>query len=194
MFCKNCNNILEISKSDFKQISNDTTPSELSDSSLSINYDDIIDKLDNNVNISSNILDNIDFVQLQNLKKLKDMPNKNKIKIKKKISELIELKENEEDNVKAFYVCKNCFYSKPINNGELLVSKLNTNNVSEIIFKDKYKNRLNSSIYPRTTNYICKNSKCKTHNGFQKEAIFIRENNSTVTWYVCSVCTEVWRL
>ena len=89
MFCKNCNNILEISKSDFKQISNDTTPSELSDSSLSINYDDIIDKLDNNVNISSNILDNIDFVQLQNLKKLKDMPNKNKIKIKKKYQNLL---------------------------------------------------------------------------------------------------------
>ena len=195
MFCKNCNNILEISKSDLKTPSNDITPSELSDSNSIINYDDIIEKIENNIEISKELISEIDFITLQNSSKLKKKSNKNRTKIKEKILELIGIKENSTDNIKAYYVCKNCFYSKPINNGELILSRMNINNtLSNTIYTNKYKNKLQSSILPRTNKYICKNSKCKTHNGFQKEAIFFREYNSTRTWYVCSVCITKWRI
>ena len=138
MFCKNCNNILEISKSDLKTPSNDITPSELSDSNSIINYDDIIDKIENNIEISKELISEIDFITLQNSSKIKKKSNKNRTKIKEKILELIGIKENSTDNIKAYYVCKNCFYSKPINNGELILSRMNINNTSSNII---YTNR-----------------------------------------------------
>ena len=83
-FCKECDNILDISKTKpTSTISDEDTPNDVTSSSdiNGINYDNIIEKLENDIDIDDKELDKIDFIVLQHNTKLKEKS----IKIKRKI-------------------------------------------------------------------------------------------------------------
>jgi len=196
-FCKECNNILDISKTKPQStVLDEETPNNITSSSDTngINYDDIVEKLENDDKIDENTLEKIDFIVLQHNTKLKNKSVKVKRKIKKKIDELINKKESSTKN-NAYFICNNCSYSKEIKPGELIISRLSKDktNVS-LELTDKQKNKLFSNVLPFTREYNCPNKKCGTYKGTPNEAKFFRTQGTTHTWYLCCVCNETWQI
>jgi hypothetical protein len=196
-FCKECDNILDISKTKpTSTISDEDTPNDVTSSSdiNGINYDNIIEKLENDIDIDDKELDKIDFIVLQHNTKLKEKSIKIKRKIKKKIDEMINKKELT-TGTKAYFVCNNCSYSKEIKAGELIISRLSGGKTNiDLKLTDKQKNKLFTHTLPHTREYNCPNKKCGTYKGVPNDAKFFRTRGTTHTWYLCCVCHETWQI
>ena len=94
-FCKNCDNILGISRNAPKEniLSQDTPTSVTSsDQNVVIDYDEIIEKISKNEKISDEELIKIDFAILLHNKNFVEKPAKLKSKIKKKNRRVIRTK------------------------------------------------------------------------------------------------------
>ena len=195
-FCKGCDNILDISRNQPKKESlEDYTPADVSSSENNLNYDDIVDQIENGEKISDRDILKIDFIILQRNKKFQSKSTKIKQKIRRQIDELIDQKDSSDSNVKAFHVCNNCAYSEQIKSKQLIISRLSDTRTSTDMDIDvKHQNKLFSNILPFTREYNCPNKNCSTHSGDSKEAKFFRTRGTTHTWYLCVKCHEAWRI
>lgn len=196
LFCPGCDNTLDIGRTQYKSdAASENTPSELSTSDTVINYGDLIDKIDNNDSLTDKELDKIDFIVLQKNKKFKAKSAKDKQKFKKKINELIDKKDSDDSNIKAYNICKNCSYSEQLKPRQRIISRLSDISTStdlELDIKDK--NKLYSMVLPLTREYSCPNKSCRTHKGHPREAKFFRTKGTTHVKYLCTVCRWVWQV
>lgn len=213
-FCPTCNNILNITKNPpkTKQIGQSVgfeTPDTVSNFNNSSNSDDeidgptdkttidstkielIIEKLAANQAVSDNDLG--DFKLEQFLK------HKAYQKLDKKIKPTVQIKlttfyEKIEDATSAYYYCGICFYTKPIEPGMLVASRMGSGATNMYMNMDRLKNRVNNSILPYTRNYICTNKNCVSHNDHSKrEAVMFRVGSSVQIWYTCCSCQSSWK-
>jgi len=195
-FCKSCDNILDISRNQQEADTvDDFTPTDVS-SDNSVNYEDIIDKIEKDEQISEKELSKIDFILLQKHASYKDKNPKVKAKIKKKLDELVDKKNTSDSNIKAYYVCNNCSYNEQIKRNQLVLSRLSDAATSiDVEYEIKYKNKIFSSIIPSTREYRCPNANCNTHSGKAPlEAKFFRTRGTTHLWYICVACATTWRI
>jgi len=98
---------------------------------------------------------------------------------------------------KAFYKCTNCGYIEPIEQGEMLISRMavgSHNMEEEYINHDIYKEMVNDLTLPHTRNYICPNKTCKSQNEYKyRDAVMFKPNRqSYAIKYVCTACNTVW--
>jgi len=193
IFCNNCYACLNISKSKPKRDVNEDTPQDLSQSDNIVDYDEIINKINDNEDIDTQTLESIDFVVLENLDEFKKLKNKNeikkKIKILKEQKENLNLKGNE-----AYYVCYNCNFNKPIEQGALILVDTNEDDLATYEENEnKHINKVNCPYFAITTNYYCPNKNCKTHQkGALKEAKIIRTSRKDYnTKLICMTCLQI---
>lgn len=119
------------------------------------------------------------------------MERKKKIAVHEK---LVSIFDKLEDVTSAFYICKNCSYSKPIGLGTLISSKMGIGASGTYMNLEKLKNRAYCKMLPLTRNYICPNTSCKSHKDHSKrEAAFFRIGENLQVWYVCRECNEYWK-
>ena len=119
------------------------------------------------------------------------LERKTKITVHEK---LISIFDKIEDITSAFYVCKNCFYSKAIGGGTLISSKMEIGVGGTYMNLDKLKNRAHCKMLPLTKNYICPSATCKSHkDNSKREAAFFRIGENLQIWYVCKECNSYWK-
>jgi len=208
LFCPNCNNILDISKNPPKahqqtpvdiMTPNTVSHSDADDDKEQNNKslmgpESIINKIINDEHIDDDIFNTIKMDFIVKSEMYQKLDKKSKSKIQSKISSLLE---KMDESTGAYYFCKNCMYSKSIEPGALIVSRVNAGASTDYINYDKLKNRAKSKILPITRNYICINEKCDTNkkgkDRKQKEAVFYRVGNSIQVWYTCKICGSYWK-
>lgn len=209
-FCPTCNNILNISKNPPKNrqtinITNFETPNTVSSiDNNNLIVDDIDDEM-NDDKVIENILNllsqNIDVpeYELSDFKLEQFSKHKFYQKLDKKTKSIVNAKlsaffEKLEDSTSAFYHCAICSYSKPIEPGMLIASRIGSSSENTYMNIDKMKNRIYNSVLPYTRKYICTNKNCVSHTDFSKrEAVMFRNGNSVQIWYTCCACQSSWK-
>lgn len=200
-FCPNCNNAYDISRTiqtgGFNSnISTSETSSEIKSDSIigGSKYNDLINNLLNNENVSIDDISVDDFIKSQEYKKLTPHDKEiiyNKLqtilpKNKKKI--MLEKPKIDIESNLAFFVCNNCGFSENIEEDTLIFSR-SSDSISQTYGGDDYKNIINSNILPITRKYICPNKNCESHKvPEKKEAKIFRKNNSYNVIYICITC------
>jgi DNA-directed RNA polymerase subunit M/transcription elongation factor TFIIS len=195
-FCPNCNNSFDITKLETLNGGADNNIQNSVEGGAKNNYEDIIDAVIKGNDDINNLFDNIsidDFVNSNEYKKLKSNQKElvyNKIqdslpKDKKKISEIMESKQNQ---INAYFICNNCGYLRKIENGTLVFSRVSTD-IAQSYATSDMKEMIHSDILPRTRKYSCTNTKCISHTDPSKrEAVFFRMNNTFKIKYICLAC------
>ena len=192
VFCKICNNILDINKTKLKKATSEDSGSE---SHNLVDYEYIINQLAIDIIPPPKEMNNVDFITLQQHPKFKEKSKKEKKTIKKNIESLLETSEKDKELLNIYFVCQSCSYSEKIKEKQLImVRSRETDSHHEEHPIYRWKNLFFSKILPHTREYICKNKECPTHNGVQRSAKFSREPNSTSTLYFCEICNEVWKI
>jgi hypothetical protein len=158
----------------------------------------LIKKIVSNKELSDDDFMDIKLEDITKNAEYKKLNGKQKAIIHNKIISVAESKE--EANINAYYICKNCYYSSPIESKTLIMTSLNTgstsNSTSSLMYynMDKLKNNVHSKVLPRTRHYICTNSTCKSHTiPEKKEAVFFRIGSSLQVWYACTECESIWK-
>ena len=188
LFCKNCDNILEISRNSTSKLKNIYEETN-------IDIDDIIYKLENNKELSNQELNELDFDTILKSTIYQKKNTKIKNKIRKNYEELIEKKEASDTNISAYYLCKNCGFNEPIKEQRIIISRLSEEETdSDLQIISKLKNKLFSQILPRTREYICPNKSCPTLKNTSNEAVFFKTRDQKQLWYGCTVCEHIWRI
>lgn len=190
-FCPDCKSILDISKTGTKKAVNfDDTASEMSDD----NEDKIkiiIEKITSKQKIDN--IDNINVEQIKNHEAFKKLDKAAKTSVLEKIARLESRSQNQDDGPMAFYKCKACGYSKPIETGTIVMSRLGISTQKSYENLDKYKNKIYNRALPRTRQYICPNKNCVgTKDHTKHEAVMYRLGDSTQICYTCVACQEVF--
>lgn len=198
-YCPNCYNILDVSKNpptkNTFQKNITMTPSTVSDSESdnkqTSEVEIIINKILNNEPVTEAMMSNIRLDQLTKNNFYKTLAKKQKTQIQTKYQEVMD-KIGESTN--AFFFCKNCYYSRSINSGELIMSRSSGNSSSNYINYNKLTHKQHSQILPHTRNYICINKKCDTNTkNTTKDAVFYRLGPSMQVGYTCTVCGSFWK-
>ena len=205
IFCERCDNILDISRTPFAEVHNEdgnntpstpSTPSTLSTSTSAddtVNYESILKKVENGEKLSDDELKLIDIKDLAKNEYYKKMSKKGEIK--KQIADMIEDMGNSDENVRAYMVCHNCGFTKPV----IPKFKILTKNPEGVAAEHEYvneaaiRNRIHMRTMPRTREFTCPNPACPTHTqNVPTEAIFFRKSANTYdTIYVCVSCKTV---
>lgn len=188
-FCPKCDNFRDISKNS-NQLIVDETPTSISNSDQ--NTSTLINKILNNVEITEEERKQLDS-GIYSAQEFNVLSNKHKNIIKKYIQNL---EQSVPEDTNAYFKCNVCTYCEPIKSGTIALSKSSELNMDFIEDTEKYRDYVYSNILPRTKNYICPNSACKTHkNAALKKAIFFRKyHKSLVTMYICAECKHIWRI
>ncbi len=206
-FCPTCNNILNITKNPPKNkqagpIQNletpntvsatdneDQQPDDVMDDSTKI--EQIINKLANNEAVSENDLGDFKLEQFLKHKTYQKLDKKIKPNVQVKLTTFFE---KLEDATSAYYHCGICSYTKPIEPGTLVASRMSSGATNMYMNMDRLKNRVHNSILPYTRNYICTNKNCVSHNDHSKrEAVMFRVGSSVQVWYTCCACQSSWK-
>ena len=189
LFCKVCDNILEISRNSNSKLKN------IYEETNELDLNDIIYKLETNKELSNQELNNLEFDSIIKSKLYQKKNTKIKNKIKKNFEELINKKEAADTNISAYYLCKNCGFNEPIKGQRIIISRLSEEETdTDLQIISKLKNKLHSRIIPRTREYICPNKSCKTHKDTPNEAVFFKTRDQKQLWYGCTVCEHIWRI
>lgn len=206
-FCPNCNNVFDITKSSSQAgggyISSEE--SELTTTSDSFNmvgsgpesdYDNIIKKVLHDEEIKSNDLDKISLDDLIKTTAYKKLNSKQREFVYNHIQDLMPLEKKKiikedigsQSSEKAYFICKNCGYMKPIEDGTLIFSRVSSD-IAQSYTTNDYKDMAFSDIIPRTRKYLCTNEKCISHkDNLKREAVYFRLNNSFKVKYICLAC------
>ena len=199
LFCPSCHNTLTISKNPpkNKQLGRIdlTTPQNVSEITETTEEIDVISKLIKQIASGEPYDDSLlNELKLEQITKHKDF-----ISLDKKTKSLIQEKvtthnEKVDDSVGAYYVCRNCMFSKNIEPKSLIMSRMGSGNTNSYINLEKLENRKYSKILPLTRNYICPNKNCGTNKDkVDKEAVFFRVSGSMQVWYTCRICGNCWK-
>ncbi len=163
-------------------------------------YDQLLKKVINNEKIDKKDIDRIsldDLVQSNIYKKLKLKQKQyvyNKIQDQLPLSKKKVFNENDtKKNIdKAYFICNNCGYRKPIKKNTLIFSKV-ASDVAKNYSSSDVTDMKNSDILPRTRKYICPNKSCESHiDPHKREAVFFRMNNTFNIKYICQTCDTVF--
>ena len=214
-FCPNCNNVFDITKTSTKggaksDISDMEIEAAMQSESSEENilmggakndiYTDIITKLLHNGKISDEEIAEISLDNLVKSSTYKKLKHAEKEVVYNKLQDLVPLEKKKvlkEETVKqqvdkAYFICNNCGYMKPIPDGTLIFSKVSTD-IAQSYSSSDFKDMIYSDILPRTRKYICPNTKCESHSNPQKkEASFFRMNNNFKVKYVCQACGTIF--
>lgn len=204
-FCPNCNNVFDITKGSSETFSGGNGDDLIPEFDLAMFggaddfYDKILMKVIDGEKLDAGEINKIsldDLVQSITYKKLKLSQKQyvyNKIQeqlplSKKKVFNDTEIKSTE----KAYFICNNCGYKKPIKKNTLIFSKV-ASDVAQSYSSSDTINMKYSDILPRTRKYICPNKYCDSHTNFSKrEAVFFRTNNTFKVKYICLACDETF--
>src|SRR3989338_5745790 len=177
--CPDCHTLLDINKHSLtKKIK---SIDEIDDSLIT----NIIDKLLNNEKVSD-----INLLIINKINKNKhylSLSKQQKQLIQSQLSEINDLNTNFSG---AFYVCKNCTFSLPIEPGTLITtikSKNSSSSDSTIFNYIQY-----SNIDPYSFNYNCINKSCQSHKLTTKNPILFFKLNYIV-YYKCPYCSSIWK-
>ena len=176
-FCPKCNYTFDVTKT----ILDSSNQLEII-TSLST----IIKKIKNNEKLT-NVKLNLKFNDIEN--------NKEYIKLKDSIKNKIKSLINKETTNKMIFKCLNCNYESTIDKTiRLYYLNLKTDIDIKSTIEDN-KIYIQNPILPRTKDYTCKNINCLTHKNKQnKEAVYIKNENTFDLKYICSVCFTDWNL
>jgi len=96
---------------------------------------------------------------------------------------------------KAYLKCTNCGYSREIEPGTMILSRVSEKTTTDFSDQSKYKDMIHDATIPSTRNYICPNKECPSQNDYSlREAIFFKPNrNAYSIVYVCKACQTVWQ-
>ena len=90
----------------------------------------------------------------------------------------------------AYFICKYCKNYKPIKPQTCIYTKIYGG--ENTIETANYTYTIYDQTLPRTRNYICKNSKCKSHtNDSVREAVLTKNALDQIV-YVCTSCSTHW--
>jgi hypothetical protein len=215
-FCPNCDNILNITKNPPKKkqtgqiFPENDTPNTVSnsesdtDSNLPDNEMEQQEVVDNSTKVENIIVklqkdEVVPDTYFGDLRLEQFIKNKAYIKLDKKTKPLVQAKlisyyEKIEDITSAYYFCGICSYSKPIDAGTLIASKMNSGVTGTYMNYDKLKNRKHNKMLGYTRNYKCDNSKCVSHTDHSKrEAVIYRIGGNVQAWYTCRACESYWK-
>ena len=183
-FCKNCKTLLKII---------DNTENNIQTGGnkyLDIINNILSDTIDNSIlNNLSNIKDIFKSSQYQSLKLEQQEIVFNKIQelLPKEDKQLFVKKQVKESSSKKYYLfCNDCMYSDELMPNTLIFSEKKDKKHSNIM---DFSNRIHDPILPRTSDYVCINERCDTH---QKGglAVYLRYNEKIV--YICETCKYQW--
>ena len=90
----------------------------------------------------------------------------------------------------AYYICKFCGNYKKIESGTIIYSKNYNTNVTSV--DEDYTYAIFDVTLPRTRNYVCKNTKCKSHTDESLKEAVIKKNSLYQIIYVCTACNSHW--
>lgn len=194
MFCEKCDNILDITRTQNKMTSiNSTTPLDVSTDDDNVDYEKILKKVENEEKLSRDELMSIDMKEIVKNEYYKKMAKKGEVK--KMILEMLEDMGNSDDNIQAFMVCKNCGFTKYIDPRVRILSRNPEKMVShkEYINDTNYRLKTHIRTMPITRNFNCSNKNCPSNTGkIEPEAVFFRKNaDSYDTMYVCRRCLTI---
>lgn len=193
LFCPNCNNILDISKTKpnvtVQSLSSLSSEDENLQTHSAIN---LINKIISNEPIDDQDVKNVSIEHIIKLDEFKKLNNKQKSIVQTKLADMIETKD--EANIAAFYICRNCHYSEPIQPQTLVSTKIGSGSSADYYNIEKLRNNIYSKVLPRTRNYICTDESCASHkNPEKREAVFFKIGSSLQIWYACTICKSVWK-
>jgi rubrerythrin len=205
LFCPNCVNILDVSKNpptsntiSSNQQLNAITPTSVSEDDVVGDkptfVDEIVNKLINNEDVTNSMISTVRLDQIIKSLTYQQLNKKQKSMIQNKYAELLD---KISESVNAYYFCKNCMYSEPINSGALVISRIGSETSANYVNLERFKNKRYSHILPFTRNYICINDACETNHTDPKkrkvkEAVFYRVGTSMQVSYTCTVCGNYW--
>ena len=190
-FCPNCNNIFDITRNPQEEKEKTKVGGGSKD------YTVIIDKILKDEEITPANVINLNLNTLIKEVSYKKLKIKEKELVYNKIQELLPTEKklindlSDSKNDKAYFICKNCGFLKPIDEGTLIFSRVSSNISQTYTATDdaSLDAMTNSKILPRTRKYICDNSDCISHTDpTKKEACFFRMNNSYQVKYICLAC------
>ncbi|AYV76934.1 MAG: DNA-dependent RNA polymerase subunit Rpb9 [Barrevirus sp.] len=190
-FCPNCNNIFDITKNPKeKQVGGQRNKTN--------DYAELIGKILEKENLTKEDIESLSVDDLIKDPTYKGLSNEEKVFVYNMASDLvpknveeIEEKAGTPTSDKAYFICKNCGYLKPINEQTLIFSRVSSELAQSYVSSDIVE-LAHSDILPKTRKYICSNSKCVSHTDKEKrEACFFRLNNSYKIKYICLACKQV---
>lgn len=210
-FCPNCSNVFDITRTakqeggmmNFEGLEtiSSSISSSGSDDDIMIGgkldiYDDIIDRFINHNTVESNEIEKLSLDELVKSIAYKKLKHNQREYVYNKFQDLIPLKNKKvmkEESLKqtidkAYFICNNCGYLKPIMEGTLIFSQVSSD-VAQSYSASDTKDMKHSDILPRTRKYLCPNTKCESHIDLNKrEASFFRMNNMFKIKYICQTC------
>lgn len=159
----------------------------------------ILEKFKKNETIEEKDLENIKGKDLLNDERFENMTKKDQrklISIIKGINKNFFITNNDdkdEPNVggnAAYFICKFCRFYKPIEPGTLIYSK--SYGFDNTIETEDYTYAIYDHTLPRTKNYICKNTECKSHKDDSVREAIITKNSAEQVVYICTNCLTNW--
>lgn len=96
---------------------------------------------------------------------------------------------------KAFFKCLNCGYTREVEQGTLILSRVSEKSGPDnIIDQNKYKDMIYDMTLPHTRNYICPNKECKSQQDYSsREAVWFKPNKYVYNIvYICKACQTIW--
>lgn len=90
----------------------------------------------------------------------------------------------------AFFICKFCKNSQPIQPGTVIYSK--DYSAASTVEEEDYSYAIYDQSLARTRDYICKNSECESHTNDAVKEAAMTKNASYQVVYVCTSCSTYW--
>ena len=186
-FCPNCNNVFDITKN----------PHEKNDDQIggAKNYQSLINKIINKEDVNKSDLQNVSLDELSKDISYKKLNSEQKKLVYNKIQQLLPVDKKLVKDLagdvspdKAYFICRNCGFLKPLNDNTLIFSRVSSD-ISQSYTSSDPIDMANSDILPRTRKYICPNNNCISQvDSTKREACFFRINNSYKIKYICLAC------
>jgi hypothetical protein len=180
-FCQNCNNSLDITKNtNVKKVEK-----------VVINTPEEFIKSYNNTNTQNYYL-NFNEKSLKLYLKKEDFSNDDYSNI---FNSFYKILNNQKDLSQFYFKCVNCNTQNVLQAGTILYSiSFTSTNIFDMTNED-IMIKCQDPILPRTSNYVCPNTKCKTHKDIDsKEAVFFRNDKSYNLTYICCACYNQWHI
>lgn len=195
LFCSNCNNILDISKTAPKttKVMLTDTPNTVSSDTPKVAKKDavtqLLEKVHNGNDLVQLDIKTLTFDEIVNHDKYKELDKVSKKKVDEQLSKLVK---EQDSSTGAFYICKKCYCSTPIETKTLITSRVRDGLSSNYMNMEYCKNFVYNKALPISRRYICTNKDCESHKNHEKrEAVFYRIGMQV--WYTCKTCKAYWK-
>ena len=176
-FCPNCRNAFDIARTSANMQGGELNDTPGVVQHGAVDYTDFISKALKASNFKEKDVSDLNIEQLIKSIPYKKLSTKKKEHVYNVIQDalpkdkkiLMQAATSELDDANlAFFVCKNCMFSKPIKEGTLIFSKTADNSAKghTTLNVENYKN---SHILPYTRKYICNNKECPSHKDASKK-------------------------